>query len=101
MHSREGLRTRYLSEEWFAAVKACVEEAQKRGMKAWLYDEDRWPSGAAGGLVTRGNPQFAARALVCLVADSAEALGQLRPVLSPVHASGSAEATDDRDESQE
>ena len=22
-------------------------------MKAWLYDEDRWPSGAAGGIVTR------------------------------------------------
>lgn len=22
-------------------------------MKAWIYDEDRWPSGAAGGLVTR------------------------------------------------
>ncbi len=53
MHSRVGLATPYLSEEWFAAVRASVEEARRLGMEAWLYDEDRWPSGAAGGLVTR------------------------------------------------
>ena len=28
-------------------------------MEAWLYDEDRWPSGAAGGLVTK-DPQATA-----------------------------------------
>lgn len=27
-------------------------------MLACLYDEDRWPSGAAGGLVTKGHPEF-------------------------------------------
>ena len=53
MHSRVGLATPYLAEEWFQMVEACVDEAQKLGMEAWLYDEDRWPSGAAGGLVTR------------------------------------------------
>ena len=52
MHSRVGLNTRYLSKEWFECIEACVDEAEKLGMKAWLYDEDRWPSGAAGGLVT-------------------------------------------------
>ena len=51
MHSRVGLNTRYLSQEWFECIDACVDEAEKLGMKAWLYDEDRWPSGAAGGLV--------------------------------------------------
>lgn len=25
----------------------------KTGMEAWLYDEDRWPSGTCGGLVTQ------------------------------------------------
>ena len=52
MHSRVGLNTKYLSKDWFECIDACVDEAEKLGMKAWLYDEDRWPSGAAGGLVT-------------------------------------------------
>ncbi|MBQ6351695.1 MAG: hypothetical protein IJJ28_00315, partial [Lentisphaeria bacterium] len=53
MHARVGLNTPYLSDEWFRLVGACVDEAKKCGMNAWLYDEDRWPSGAAGGLVTK------------------------------------------------
>jgi hypothetical protein len=48
-----GLVTPYLSEEWFDLVSACVDEAKRLGLKLWIYDEDRWPSGAAGGLVTR------------------------------------------------
>lgn len=52
MHSRTGLSTTYLGEKWFDCVRACVDEAAKLGMMAWLYDEDRWPSGAAGGLAT-------------------------------------------------
>lgn len=52
MHSRVGLATPYLGEEWFRLTEACCDEAEKLGMEAWLYDEDRWPSGAAGGLVT-------------------------------------------------
>jgi hypothetical protein len=63
MHSRVGLATKYLSDEWFRCVEACVEEAQSLGMEAWLYDEDRWPSGAAGGIVTR-DPRYRQRALV-------------------------------------
>lgn len=45
MHSRIGLDSAYLSNEWFDCVGACVDEANKLGMDAWLYDEDRWPSG--------------------------------------------------------
>ncbi|MDD3886766.1 MAG: glycosyl hydrolase, partial [Victivallaceae bacterium] len=53
MHSRVGLRTPYLSKAWFDAIKVCVDEAEKNNMKAWLFDEDRWPSGTCGGEVTR------------------------------------------------
>lgn len=53
MHSRVGMATEYLSGEFFEAVDACVSEAGKLGMKAWMYDEDRWPSGSGGGLVTK------------------------------------------------
>ena len=52
MHSRVGLNTSYLGDEWFDCVHACIDEAKKEGVAAWLYDEDRWPSGAAGGIVT-------------------------------------------------
>ena len=62
MHSRVGLDTAYLSEEWFRCVQVCIDEAKSTGMEAWLYDEDRWPSGAAGGLVTK-NPKYRARHL--------------------------------------
>ena len=52
MHSRAGLSTPYLSEEWFACISAALDEAGKQGLTPYLYDEDRWPSGFAGGLVT-------------------------------------------------
>ena len=57
MHSRVGLKTPYLGSEWFSLINACTAEAKKTGMEAWLYDEDRWPSGTAGGKVTvkKGN----------------------------------------------
>lgn len=53
MHSRVGLATEYLGEEWFRLTERCTEEAKKLGMEAWIYDEDRWPSGTAGGKVTQ------------------------------------------------
>jgi len=62
MHARVGLGTAYLSDDWFTCVKACIDEAEKLDMKAWLYDEDRWPSGAAGGLVTV-DPKYRMRSL--------------------------------------
>ena len=49
MHARGGLKTPYLSEEWMECVDACVDEAEKLGMDAWVYDENGWPSGFAGG----------------------------------------------------
>lgn len=52
MHSRVGLETEYLGEEWFALTNACADYGEEKGMQAWLYDEDRWPSGTAGGLAT-------------------------------------------------
>ena len=52
MHTRCGMSLPYLSDEFMDRVRLCVEEAKKRHMLAWLYDEDKWPSGFAGGYVT-------------------------------------------------
>ncbi|NOZ29777.1 MAG: hypothetical protein GXP39_17255 [Chloroflexi bacterium] len=67
MHSRVGLITPYLSRRWFECVKACVMEAKRRGMHAWLYDEDKWPSGFAGGIVPALSPAYRSKTLYCLV----------------------------------
>ena len=48
------------SEENWKALEAGVEACRKLGMVVWLYDEEGYPSGAAGGLVLKENPQFEA-----------------------------------------
>lgn len=53
MHSRTGLQTEYLGQEWFDLINACADRAKEKNMESWLYDEDRWPSGSAGGIATK------------------------------------------------
>ena len=53
MHVRSGMDVEYLSPAFFENIHHCVDEAERRGMLAWLYDEDRWPSGAVGGKLTK------------------------------------------------
>lgn len=52
MHPRTGLETAYMSGEYMDLINYACERAKREGMYAYLYDEDRYPSGAAGGLVT-------------------------------------------------
>ena len=40
MHARGGLETEYMSDEWFAAVRACVDEAKKLGALRLRFDPD-------------------------------------------------------------
>lgn len=53
IHSRTGMEVEYLSQEFFDLVLFAKAECERLGLRVWLYDEDRWPSGAAGGKVTR------------------------------------------------
>ena len=55
MHTRVGQSTEYLSDAYMANIKGCTEKAKKEQMLSWLYDEDKWPSGAAGGFVTKNH----------------------------------------------
>ncbi|MCR8635696.1 glycosyl hydrolase [Paenibacillus radicis (ex Xue et al. 2023)] len=63
MHSRDGLETPYLGKEWMDSVHQSVAKAEELGMKAWLYDEDRWPSGSAGGGVPAQGDEFRSKGL--------------------------------------
>ena len=65
MHARGGLLTEYLSQEWIDCVEAAIDEAEKLGMDAWLYDENGWPSGFGGGLVNGLGEEYQQKYLRC------------------------------------
>ena len=64
MHARGGLITEYLSDDWFECIKACVDEGKKTGMESWSYDENGWPSGFGGGIVSGMGDRYHVRWLV-------------------------------------
>ncbi len=62
MHARTGLKDEYLGEKWFSCVEACLKEAKRLKMDAWVYDENGWPSGFVGGKLLE-NEAYRARFL--------------------------------------
>ena len=63
VHPRPGLMTPYLSPEWFRLWKVAVEEAKHLDMNVWIYDENSYPSGFAGGWVPELMPESRGRGL--------------------------------------
>jgi len=59
VHPRPGLITPYLSEDWLALFKEAVKIGKELGLKIWIYDENSYPSGFAGGLVPAALPEVA------------------------------------------
>jgi len=57
VHPRPGLVTEYLSDEWFELFKYTVDKGKELGMKVWIYDENSYPSGFAGGHVPDQMPE--------------------------------------------
>lgn len=51
MHARGGLQTEYMGEEWFNNVESAIKTAEDKGMSAWAYDENGFPSGFGNGYV--------------------------------------------------
>ncbi|MDZ7373730.1 MAG: glycosyl hydrolase [candidate division KSB1 bacterium] len=57
IHPRYGLLTEYLSPEWFELIAYATKRARELGMDVWLYDENSYPSGFAGGHVPAQMPE--------------------------------------------
>ena len=57
VHPRPGLMTPYLSEDWFRLWRVALDEAEKLDMNIWIYDENSYPSGFAGGFVPEEMPE--------------------------------------------
>ncbi len=64
VHPRPGLMTPYLSERWMELWKLTLAEAAKLDMDVWIYDENSYPSGFAGGWVPETMPESRGKALV-------------------------------------
>ena len=63
VHPRPGLMTPYLSPEWFHLWKTALDEARQLDMNVWIYDENSYPSGFAGGWVPELMPESRGRGL--------------------------------------
>ncbi len=63
VHPRPGLMTPYLSDEWFRCWRVALDEAAKLDMNVWIYDENSYPSGFAGGHVPELMPESRGRGL--------------------------------------
>jgi len=57
IHPRYGLLTEYLSQEWFDLAAYAMQKAKSLGMDLWIYDENSYPSGFAGGHVPDRMPE--------------------------------------------
>jgi len=57
IHPRPGLITEYLSEDWNHLYDHTIKKAKELGMKVWIYDENSYPSGFAGGHVPAQMPE--------------------------------------------
>ena len=73
------------SEQHWKTLIAGVEACQELGLVVWLYDEDGYPSGAAGGLVLEEDPAFEATELAFDPAGDEEFI--VRPAYEHTHAS--------------
>jgi hypothetical protein len=66
IHPRVGLPRSlgFMSERLLALMRFAVEQAARRDMRVFLYDEGMYPSGSASGQVVARNPSHRCRGLV-------------------------------------
>jgi hypothetical protein len=55
------------NESGWELTKSNIEQAKKRGLQVWIHDERGYPSGAAGGLVVEGHPEYEVRGLIRII----------------------------------
>lgn len=66
LHSRNGLITEFLGDDWWEIMQAAVSAASEAGLRCMFYDEDKWPSGFAGGIIPEMDVNYRAKCLARL-----------------------------------
>jgi len=72
LHPRPGLMTEYLSPRWFALIRHAVRECRRLGLVPYLYDENSYPSGFAGGHVPARVPEARSRYVAAVFGEGPE-----------------------------
>ncbi|MBE6385845.1 MAG: hypothetical protein E7048_09320 [Lentisphaerae bacterium] len=72
LHARAGMKTPYLSKQWFEALQTVTEVLKKHNVRFSIWDEDNFPSGTAGNRIVNNYPELAAQRLNFLVFDAPE-----------------------------
>ena len=57
VHPRPGMITEYLSDDWFKMYEYTVQKGKEMDLEVWIYDENSYPSGFAGGHVPQEMPE--------------------------------------------
>lgn len=73
------------SEEQWQIFQTGIRVAEQLGFTLWLYDEEGYPSGAAGDLVLERNPDFEAIGLVRVVGDNGKVSYEVRHMYEGTH----------------
>ena len=81
IHARMGLSKKvgYMTPRWLELVRFAVEEAARRGMIVYLYDEGMYPSGSAHGAVVKNRPDLVSYGLRMEKKPVAQGPGYLQP----------------------
>ncbi len=77
IHARGGQLLPYGGSDWFDTVRHIIERCADKGLSAWLYDEDPYPSGSCGGVLAAEDPSREARAIEQHVDELGIAPGEL------------------------
>ena len=74
VHPRPGLTNEYLSDEWFELWEIALKSAKKEGLMLYIYDENTYPTGYAGGHIISQLPDCAARSVKVRLFETYESL---------------------------
>ena len=73
----------YLSDGWFKLIQTAVTVAKEKGMRIWIIDEGKYPSGFAGGKFSAERPDLRMQGLVVADKISVSSGAELHRKLSP------------------
>lgn len=85
LHVRDGIITEPWGTDRFCDnMKFIIEEAIKRDIKPWLYDEDSYPSGQGGGKIAIDRPELRSYGLIVRKIPKNEQTGYYSAILGKV-----------------
>lgn len=73
----------YMQERALVRLRSTLEYVRELGLKAWIYDEQYYPTGSAGGLTLRDHPELNNQALACVAKDVGDTRGGPVRIHSP------------------